>query len=414
MRVMGEASRAVLALTNRLVDVGVPPLKASEFWRLLDEVQDPSQLVGLTAAQLTRDLPGRVAEGERIAALLDSGMTLAVRLDALRDRGVWAITPFDADYPPNLRDRLGASAPPVFYGAGDSKLLTSVGIGIVGSRDVTEEGAEVARSAARAAARHGLSVMSGGARGVDQLAMSAAEEAGGTAVGILADSLESAIAKADTRRALMDGRVCLCTPYKPDAHFNVGNAMGRNKVIYALSRVTLVVATAQDSGGTWAGAKEALDKKYGSVAVWRGAGGGPGNEAIEKAGAIGITEVAELLDIEPTGQARTDAHQLSLIGPTADRLTPTAIGDGPPATLEEDDNPTPPMPTIPGAVRPVPTGICWCGCGKAVDADEYFLPRHAPGAAQRAVIKHFGSVEAFLALMGEQPSTEGSARWWRG
>lgn len=142
MRVMDEASRAVLALTNRLVDVGVPPLKASEFWRLLDEVQDPSQLVGLTAAQLTRDLNGRVADGERIAALLDSGMTLAVRLDALRERGVWAITPFDSDYPPNLRDRLGTSAPPVFYGAGDSTLLVSLGVGIVGSRDVTEDGAE--------------------------------------------------------------------------------------------------------------------------------------------------------------------------------------------------------------------------------------------------------------------------------
>jgi len=355
MRVMDEASRAVLALTNRLVDVGVPPLKASEFWRLLDEVEDPSQLVGLTAAQLTRELNGRGAEGERIAALLDSGLTLAVRLDALRERGVWAVTPFDADYPPNLRARLGASAPPVLYGSGDSNLLMSPGIGIVGSRDVTEDGAEVARSAARTAARHGLSVASGGARGVDQLSMSAAADAGGTAVGILADSLVSAIAKADTRRALLDGRVCLCTPYKPDARFNVGNAMGRNKIIYALSRVTLVVATAQDSGGTWAGAKEALDKNYGNVAVWRGAGEGPGNAAIEKAGALGITEVAELLDIEPTVRARADTHQLSLIGSTAERPTPSAPDDGPPSPLDVDDTPSPPMPTMPGAVRPEPS-----------------------------------------------------------
>lgn len=268
--------------------------------------------------------------------------------------------------------------------------------------------AEVARSAARTAARRGLAVISGGARGVDQLAMSAAEEAGGNAVGILADSLESAIAKADTRRALMDGRVCLCTPYKPDARFNVGNAMGRNKIIYALSRVTLVVATAQDSGGTWAGAKEALDKKYGSVAVWHGEGEGPGNEAIEKAGAIGITDVTELLDIDPLAHARTNAHQLSLIGPSADR--PTAVADnGLPVTIEAENDPAPPMPTLPGALRPEPTGVCWCGCKKAVDADEFFLPRHAPGAAQRALIKHFGSVEAFLVLMNEGPPTEDSA-----
>jgi predicted Rossmann fold nucleotide-binding protein DprA/Smf involved in DNA uptake len=238
--------------------------------------------------------------------------------------------------------------------------------------------------------------------------MSAAEEAGGNAVGILADSLESAMATADTRRALMDGRVCLCTPYKPDARFNVGNAMGRNKIIYALSRVTLVVATARDSGGTWAGAKEALDKKYSSVAVWRGVGEGPGNEAIEKAGAIRITDVAELLDVDPLAHAGTNARQLSLIGPTSDR--PTAAADNRlPATIEAEDDPAPPMPPLPGALRPEPTGVCWCGCGKTVDADEYFLPRHAPGAAQRALIKHFGSVEAFLLLMEQGPPTADSA-----
>src|SRR5690606_7807722 len=106
---------------------------------------------------------------------------LAVRLDALQERGVWAITPFDAQYPAILKDRLGPAAPPVLYGAGDADLLASPGIGIVGSRDVTEEGAEVARSAARAASRGRRSVISGGARGTDQLAMSAAEEVGGTA-----------------------------------------------------------------------------------------------------------------------------------------------------------------------------------------------------------------------------------------
>jgi len=304
MTVMDDASRAVLALTNRLVDVGVAPLKAAELWRLLDEVQDPSQLVGRSAAQLTGDLDLPLDDGERIAALLDSGMTLAVRLDALRERGVWALTAFDADYPHHLRDRLGASAPPVFYGAGDAKLLGSSGIGIVGSRDVTEEGAEVARSAARAATRRGRTVVSGGAPGVDQLAASAATEAGGRAVEVLADSLEHAITRAATRRAAIDGQLCLCTPYRPDAGFDMVRAMGRNKIIYGLGRVTLVVATAKEGGGTWAGAKEALDRGYGSVAVWRGIGEGAGNEAIQHAGAIGITEITELDELLDGAHAR--------------------------------------------------------------------------------------------------------------
>ena len=64
----------------------------------------------------------------------------------------------------------------------------------------------------------------------------------------------------------------LCTPYGPDAPFSPGNAMGRNKLIYAQSLVTLVVASDRETGGTWSGAVEAL--KDGS-AGWR-CGGAPG------------------------------------------------------------------------------------------------------------------------------------------
>ena len=44
---MNDASRAVLALTNRLVDVGVAPLRASELWRVLDAVEDPASAEGI-------------------------------------------------------------------------------------------------------------------------------------------------------------------------------------------------------------------------------------------------------------------------------------------------------------------------------------------------------------------------------
>jgi predicted Rossmann fold nucleotide-binding protein DprA/Smf involved in DNA uptake len=312
MTLVEDSAWAVLALTNRLVDVGVAALKASEFWRLLDDVGDPAKLIGRSAAELTVDLNGRAADAERVATLLDSGMTLAVRLEALRERGIWTVTPFNSDYPSALRTRLGSSAPPVLYGAGNAALLGSFGIGIVGSRDVDDQGAEVAQSATRAATSHGLSVISGGARGVDQLAMDAATDAGGNALGVLADSLERSIAQADTRRALLAGELCLCTPYRPDARFTVGNAMGRNKIVYSLSRVTLVVACDAGSGGTWTGASEALDKRYGRVAVWRGAGEGPGNEALQRAGALAVSQVEDLLAIEPLGDAKPQAEQLSL------------------------------------------------------------------------------------------------------
>ena len=130
--------------------------------------------------------------------------------------------------------------------------------------------------------------------------MQTAFEVGGQVVGVLADSLEKALNNAQNRQAVIDGEALLCTPYNPSSGFSVGNAMGRNKLIYALSKTTLVVATDKDSGGTWNGATEAIKHNYGSVTVWRGLGEGPGNEALVQSGGIAISEIEQLSISEET------------------------------------------------------------------------------------------------------------------
>jgi len=127
--------------------------------------------------------------------------------------------------------------------------------------------------------------------------MDAAHQAGGAVVGVLADALTKRIRSSDILSALDEGSLCLITQQHPNVGFSAGSAMARNKLVYALSAVTVVIATDRDSGGTWAGATEALSKRYGRVAVWRGAGEGPGNAALEKQGAIPITDPDALGDI---------------------------------------------------------------------------------------------------------------------
>ena len=58
----------------------------------------------------------------------------------------------------------------------------------------------------------------------------------------------------------MEDRLTLISPYDPNAGFNVGNAMQRNKLIYALADAALVVNAEVNKGGTWAGAVEQLGK----------------------------------------------------------------------------------------------------------------------------------------------------------
>lgn len=313
-----DAALASLLLTNRLVDTGARSLTASEFWPLIERVGDPATLLGRSAADLNSVVDGDEDRAARLAALLDAGSALALHLTRLEEQGIHAITPFDDAYPRALPQRLLKTAPPMLFCVGDLALLQADGIGVVGSRDVDAAGAEVATSTARVVADAGMHIVSGGARGVDQLSMRGAVEAGGRAVGVLAEALTKVLRDPETRRLTLDGRICLCTPYKPDAPFSPANAMARNKLIYALSRVTLVVASAEDSGGTWSGATEALKRQYGRVAVWRGRGEGAGNRRLEELGATPVRDVNEVISIEPASDpaaGSASAAQLSFDAP---------------------------------------------------------------------------------------------------
>ena len=161
----------------------------------------------------------------------------------------------------------------------------------MGSRDVDEEGSEFATNVAFEAARLGYGVVSGGARGVDKTSMRAAYDAGAASVGILADSLLRTVRAGATQDAMESGKICLASPYAPSAGFSVGNAMGRNKLIYALSDATVVVAATEGTGGTWAGAIEALEKSLCPVLVWNKS---EGFDALVSRGATGFDTAAEL------------------------------------------------------------------------------------------------------------------------
>jgi predicted Rossmann fold nucleotide-binding protein DprA/Smf involved in DNA uptake len=90
--------------------------------------------------------------------------------------------------------------------------------------------------------------------------MRGAGKAGGTVIGVLSDSLERAAISRENRNLLREGKAVLVTPYDPAAGFNVGHAMRRNKLIYALADAALVVTAEFEKGGTWAGAVEQLEK----------------------------------------------------------------------------------------------------------------------------------------------------------
>lgn len=271
---MSEQSQAVLLLTAWL---GKPskgeakPLTPGEWGRfalwLKEQGRSPESLLN------TRDVPAllhgwndRTIDATRVQQLLERGAVMGIALEKWERAGLWVITRSDPDYPSRLKRLLKTTAPAVLFGSGNRKLLDRGGIAVVGSRDITPEQLAFTRQLGENIAADGKSVVSGGARGADETAMLGALASDGTVIGILADGLLRASNSAKYRPSLMNGNLVLISPFNPEAGFEPGNAMARNKYIYCLADAAVVINATKDKGGTWSGAIENL--KHGWVPLW--------------------------------------------------------------------------------------------------------------------------------------------------
>ena len=271
---ISEQSQAVLLLTAWFTKPGKgepKPLTPKEWGRfalwLKDRGMAPEAL--LRGNDLDAALFGwsdKAVDVARIRALLERAGALGIALEKWQRAGLWVMTRSDPDYPARLKRRLKTDAPPVLFGSGNRQLLNQGGIAVVGSRDASEEDLAFTTDLGGKVALQGRSVVSGGARGVDEASMLGALGQDGTVIGVLADSLLRASSSAKYRRALMDKNLVLVSPFNPEAGFDVGNAMARNKYIYALSDAAVIVSATEGKGGTWSGAVEAL--KHAWVPLW--------------------------------------------------------------------------------------------------------------------------------------------------
>ena len=236
-----------------------------------------TKLDGLQTAEVN---PGRVSP------LLDRGTALALVVEKWERSGLWVISRSDSCYPERLKRYLGQEAPPLLYGVGSKTLLNRGGLAVVGSRDRTDEDGDFARRVGEHCAQEGIAIISGAAKGIDRDAMAGALEIGGWALGVLAEGLAKTATSGQYRAGLVSDHLTLVSPFDPEARWFAYNAMERNKLLYGLSDAALVVASSADSGGTWAGATEAL--QHGKVKVFVKSTGAlaPGNPKLIHMGGI--------------------------------------------------------------------------------------------------------------------------------
>ncbi|MCL6270443.1 DNA-processing protein DprA [Sansalvadorimonas sp. 2012CJ34-2] len=316
---ISENTQAILLLNayfSKSEKGAARPLTPTEWARFALWLKDKQ----LSPDQLLHEKPGELLEGwqdkkitqDRIQSLLGRGNALALALEKWHRAGLWVITRSDECYPKRLKARLGTLAPPVFFGVGNKDLLNHGGLAVIGSRNATQADLDFTTAIGEKSASEGFSIVSGGARGVDETAMLGALNAQGTSVGVMADSLLKAAMARKWRSHLSNKSLALISPFNPEAGFNAGNAMARNKYVYCMADSALVIHSGT-KGGTWNGALENLKKGWVPLWVKPTEDQSAGNQEIVAQGAQWCESILENISIGAllTSQKSIDSSRSS-------------------------------------------------------------------------------------------------------
>ncbi len=285
-------SQAIILLTAYF-GKGDKPLTIGEYakfanWMLENNYQ-PSNLLEPDNQHILTGYIDKKVSKQRLITLLNRGNAMAIALEKWQNNGIWIITRADNGYPYKLKKKLGQKAPPILYGAGNKKIFNTKGVAIIGSRDASIEDLDFTFKLGEKLAFSGYSVVSGGARGVDEASMLGSINADGTTIGIVSDSLMQKVLSKKYRDAIVSGNLLLISPYYPEARFNAGNAMGRNKYIYTLAESSIVIHSGL-KGGTWEGAKENLKNHWVNLFVKHCSDDSAGNHKLIEMGGVELNK----------------------------------------------------------------------------------------------------------------------------
>lgn len=255
---------------------------------------------GVGGARLQRDLlalgPRRLWE-----RLMGERQTLG-GLDAVIDRwarcerlGIDVTWLGDARYPALLAS--DPDPPPVLFWRGDLAALDARRAAVVGTRNATAAGRDVAFRFGAELASHGVAVVSGLARGIDGCAhRGALSVEAGVPVGVVGSGLDVVYPRA--HHALWDAvaeRGVLLSEHPPGTEAHGYHFPRRNRIVAALAEVVVVVES-RETGGSLITAEEALRRGVSVLAV----PGGVHNRAARGTNALvrdGATIALDTLDV---------------------------------------------------------------------------------------------------------------------
>lgn len=174
---------------------------------------------------------------------------MALDASAFAEYEAQGMVPVPLHHVPGVLDEAPGQPPAVFV-HGELECLSAPTVAIVGTRGASTYGKAVAEKFAFALAKAGVTVISGGALGIDAAAHRGAINAGGKTVAVLACGVEMVYpaVHAGLFREIRESGGCLLSQFALESRPNDYKFLMRNGLVAALSLAVLVVEAPARSG----------------------------------------------------------------------------------------------------------------------------------------------------------------------
>jgi DNA processing protein len=234
-------SREAFIALNMIESVG--PVRVRQ---LLERFGDAPSVLRATRQQLL-GVHGIGDETANAIAGWEKGIDLAAELKRIETYGCQVLTQEDSEYPELLREIY--DPPIVLYVKGTLTAQDKNSIAIVGSRQTTHYGIEVARRFGYQLGYLGVTVVSGGARGIDTAAHQGALNARGRTVAVLGTGINLVFPPENRElfeRITTQGAVITQFPFNRPA--DKQSFPIRNRIVAGMTLGTVVVEAPLSSG----------------------------------------------------------------------------------------------------------------------------------------------------------------------
>ncbi len=277
---------------------------------LLDRFGDPKRVLEASRRELAR-VDGI---GEQLAGVIketDVRGKVSRELKLIEEFNVSIVTIRDQSYPKNLRQIY--DSPPLLYVRGNLQPRDDLAISMVGSRLATNYGRTVTERVAGDLARHGVTMVSGMARGIDSAAHRGALSVGGRTIAVLGCGVDIIYPRENRHlfeEIMAHGAVISEFPMStPPEGVNFPR---RNRIISGLS-LGVVIVQASTRSGSLITARLALEQNRDVFAVPGNIGmaGTQGTNRLIKQGAKLVESAEDILEeilprLRPPGSASED------------------------------------------------------------------------------------------------------------